>query len=196
MRQCPACKKWALDFDEYFGRFRCSDPNCGWMPPSSAEREMRLLSAHKLPKRLGDAQIPEMGLTLTYAYDAENDVLLFDFGLSEPTFDLPEGDGRMIWQIGRGSESVAGFTLVGVRKWGGSEIHVNIDARKQDIENNLRKYSYGVLRARPTKTPPTEVTCQTAMRNDESPICDDSLRKCGLRADMRRLRRPNSSENA
>ena len=116
MRQCPKCRKWTMDFDEYFGRFRCLASDCGWMPPSTAEREIRLLRSHTQPTRLESVTIGELGLTLTPSYDAENDAISFDFGLDEPTYDLPEPDGKMIWRIVRSTDRVAGFTIVGARE--------------------------------------------------------------------------------
>jgi hypothetical protein len=62
-----------------------------------------------------------------------------DFGLDESTFDLPEPDGRMIWRIGRRTDVVAGFTIVGIREWAISEITVEFIARrKSHIERGLR----------------------------------------------------------
>jgi len=74
MRQCPECHKWTMDFDEYFGRFRCLALDCGWMPPSTTEREIRLLQSRKQPTKLESVTIRELDLTLTPSYDAENDV--------------------------------------------------------------------------------------------------------------------------
>ena len=145
MRQCPACDKWTLDFDEYFGRFRCYNSDCAWMPASTTERELNLLRSHKHPTILGSSSIiPELGITVTPSYDPDNDALSMDFGLDEPTFDLPEPDGRMIWKIGYRSDSVAGFTILGAKRWGLSEIDVNFIARKNTIEHSLKKIS-GVL---------------------------------------------------
>jgi len=28
MRKCPKCNKWTLEFDDYFGRYRCFNPDC------------------------------------------------------------------------------------------------------------------------------------------------------------------------
>ncbi len=133
MRQCPKCQKWSMDFDEYFGRFRCYD--CGWMPPSTAEREIRLLRSYKQPLKLDSQEIPELGMTITPVYDVENDALSFDFGLNEPTIDLPESNGRMIWKIGLNSGKVAGFTIIGARELSLSHISIQFIARrKEDIE--------------------------------------------------------------
>ena len=144
MRRCPACGKWALDFDDYFGRFRCYNPECAWMPASTAERELNILRTHKKPTIFTSVQIPELGITVTPSYDPDNDAFSMDFGFDESTFDLPEPDGRMIWKIGYRSDSVVGFTILGAKKWGISQIGVNFIARKNEIEHGLRK-TYGLL---------------------------------------------------
>lgn len=144
MRQCPACRKWTLDFDDYFGRFRCYNPDCAWMPASTTERELNLLRTHKKPTILESVSIPELGITVIPSYDPDNDALSMDFGLDEPTFDLPEPDGRMIWKIGYRSDSVAGFTILGAQRLGLYQIDVNFIARKNTIEHSLKKIS-GVL---------------------------------------------------
>jgi hypothetical protein len=140
MRKCPACGKWTLDFDEYFGRFRCYSPECGWMPASTAERELSLLGAETQPMGLNVVPIPELGLTVTSSYDNENDALSVDLGLDEPTFDLPEPDGRMIWKIGYQTERVAGFTILGAKRWRVSTLKIDLIARRYDeIEQGLRR---------------------------------------------------------
>lgn len=138
MRKCPSCQKWTLDFDDYFGRYRCFNPDCAWMPPSSTEREIRLLRTRKEPTFITQQSIEEFDLTFSTSYDSENDALVFDFGLNEPTFDLPEPDGRMIWRIGRHSDSVAGFCILGAKEFGMSGVDVDVVARKEDIERSLK----------------------------------------------------------
>lgn len=168
MRECPKCRKWTLDFDDYFGRFRCLNPECAWMPPSAAEREIRLLQSRTRPIEFHPVEIPQLGLTLTPSYDGENDAFSVDFGLSEPTFDLPEPDGRMIWRIGRRSGAIAGFTIVRVREGGISEISVQFIARrKEGIERRLRRIPDIVSRGRATKALIEEVTV-TAVSDDEA----------------------------
>jgi len=140
MRQCPKCHRWTVDFDDYFGRFRCFDAECGWMPLSAAEREIRLLRSHEEPTRLASVRIPGLEFTLTPSYDPENDALSVDFGSEEATFDLPEPDGGLIWRIGRRSDSVAGFTILDVREGAISKVTIEfIMNRKQDIERKLRR---------------------------------------------------------
>jgi len=167
MKHCPKCGKWTLDFDQYFGRFRCLNPECGWMPPSTAEREIRLLQNYGQPTTLDSVDIPQIGLTLTPSYDHENDALSVDFGVDEPTFDLPDPDGRMIWRIGRRSEMVAGFTIVGVREGAISEITIEFIARRKgDIERRLRRIPGMLSRGRATKDLVEQVVV-TAVADEE-----------------------------
>ena len=153
MKQCPKCHRWTMDFDEYFGRFRCLASDCGWMVPSTTEREIKLLRSRKQPAKLDSVNIPELNLTLTPSYDAENDVISIDFGLNEPTIDLPDPDGRMIWRIGRRSDRVAGFAIVGANKEGAlSDIGIRfIVRRKKDIESRLPKFPRAFAAGRATK---------------------------------------------
>jgi len=140
MRKCPKCRKCTMDFDDYFGRFRCFDPNCGWMPPSTAEREIRLLRSHTQPTRLEPFVLPGLGFELTPSYDPASDAFSVDFGLNEATMDLPEPDGIMIWRIGRRSNAVAGFTICRAKEGAISQISVQfIVRRKEDIEQGLRR---------------------------------------------------------
>lgn len=169
MRQCPKCHNWTLDFDDYFGRFRCLHRTCGWMLPSSAEREIRLLRSHTQPTGLDSVKIPELGLRLTPSYDPENDALSVDFGLEEPTFDLPEPDGRLIWRIGRQSDSVAGFSIVGIREGAVSGITIEFIAkRKHDIEQGLRRIPGVGAKGRATRDLVERVVV-TAMSDEAAP---------------------------
>ena len=171
MRECPKCRKWTLDFDEYFGRFRCLNPECGWMPPSAAEREIRLLQSRSEPIELGAVEIPELGLTLTSSYDTENDAFSVDFGLNDQTFDLPEPDGRMIWRISRRTDVVAGFTILGVREGGISEITCEFIARrKEDIERRIRRIPQVLSKGRATRDLIEQVRV-TAVSDDELVPC-------------------------
>jgi hypothetical protein len=109
MKRCPKCNKWTLEFDNYFGRFRCFNPDCNWMPKSSAERKIRLLESHQEPTPVTVETIPELGLTAAVAYDKLNDVLGFDFKPGESTFDLPEPDGRIVWKVAYKTGDLVGF---------------------------------------------------------------------------------------
>ncbi|MEN6450076.1 MAG: hypothetical protein ABFC96_06270 [Thermoguttaceae bacterium] len=138
MRRCPACGNWTLDFDDYFGRFRCYDGACGWMPASTAERELNFLRHRTHPTALAAVTIPELQIIVTPTYDPDSDALSVDFGLDEPTFDLPEPDGRMIWKVSHSTDQVAGFTILGVKKLGFSQLNIDFIARKDTIERGLR----------------------------------------------------------
>ena len=152
MSKCPACGKWTLDFDEYFARFRCFNAECAWMPASSAERAISLLRSRRQPEPIGSTQIEELGLTLTSFYDPENDALVFDFGLKEPTFDVPAGDGIMVWKISRHTGSVAGFSIFHAKKFAVSEVTVNIAARKHNLEEVLKGIPDATVSGRATRT--------------------------------------------
>lgn len=151
MTKCPQCGKWTMDFDDYFGRFRCFDQDCGWMAASSAEREIRLIKTQKRPQLLCEQKVEELGIILTCAYDAENDALLFDFGADEPTFDLPEPDGRMVWKIGYRSSSVGGFIILAATRLGVSQVQVNILGRKERIERKLKTLPDAIAAGRATR---------------------------------------------
>ncbi len=167
MRQCPKCERWTLEYDEYFLRYRCFNPDCGWIPPSSTERQLRLLEGSGEPKLLLNKSIPQLGLHLTAHYDNVNDALLFDFGLGEASFDLPESNGRMIWKISRLSGSVCGFTIIGARQFGVGQVKVNFDARKETIEQSLRGVPTAIINGRPTRVliERVEVTAHTKQPN-------------------------------
>lgn len=178
MKECPRCHNWTLEFDEYFGRFKCLDERCGWMAPSTAEREIRLLRSHAQPTTLDSVHIPKLGLVLTPSYEAESDVLSVDFGLNEPTFDLPDPDGRMIWRIGRHSDAVAGFSIAGVGKWAISGVTVEfITRRKGAIESRLRRIPMTLARGRATRELIEEVIV-TAVA-DDPPVPMKDLRAEG-----------------
>jgi hypothetical protein len=151
MRKCPKCKQWTLEFDDYFGRYRCFNPDCEWMPPSAAEREIRLLEERKEPQSVWSEHIPELGTTVVVKYDSVNDALSFNFGVNDITFDLPESDGRMLWKVSRNSNTIVGFDILEAKRFGISEVRVNIVARKEDIERNLRKIKGAFSSGRPTR---------------------------------------------
>jgi hypothetical protein len=169
MRQCPKCQEWTMDFDEYFRRFRCLAPGCGWMPPSTAEREIRLLQRHMQPARLDPVTVPELGLVLTPSYDSASDAISVDFGLDESAFDLPEADGRMIWRIGRRSNRVTGFTIAGVKQGAIGQVTVQFIARrKRDIEQGLRRMAGTGAKNRATRDVVDEVVV-TALSEERLP---------------------------
>ena len=138
MTKCPMCNKYTLAFDDYFCRFRCQDPECRWMAPSSTEMALNLIYAQEQTVVLDSRKIDELGL-YSVEYDSINDALIFDFSSGELSFDLPEPDGVMIWKVGRESERVNGFTIVGAKRLGIKDVNVDILARKASIENALKK---------------------------------------------------------
>jgi hypothetical protein len=93
----------------------------------------------------------ELGLKIQPSYDEENDALSVDFGLDEPSFDLPDCDGRILWQIGRETGSVVGFAILGARKWGIKQILVNIAGRKDDMERGLKRMGPALSAGRATR---------------------------------------------
>lgn len=185
MRRCPSCGKWALDFDDYFGRFRCYDPECGWMPSSSAERRIRLLRSHSQPRLIATTKISELGTSLIASYDEENDALLFDLGEPEPTFDLPEGNGQIVWRIRRNAGDVVGFSILCAKRFGVSKVRIDLGTRKQDIEESLMRLPHVVASGRITKLviESVAVTSEKEPAGDETPqgeitnAFNDALRK-------------------
>ena len=173
MRQCPKCQKWTMEFDEYFRRFRCLEPDCGWMLPSSAEREIRSLQSYAQPTKFDPVCVPGLGLVLTPSYDPTSDSLSVDFGLDEPTFDLPEPDGMMIWRIGRQSKTVAGFTIARAIEGAISQVTVQfITGRKQDIERGLRAIPFTGGRNQVTRDLIDQVVVTAAARERPAVVGD------------------------
>jgi hypothetical protein len=167
MRKCPVCNNWSLDFDEYFGRFRCFD--CGWMPPSATEREIQRLRSFQEPIDIDKIHIEEIGLNITSKYDKVNDALIFDFGLNEPSFELPEDDGRVIWKISHCSGSVTGLVILDARKTGVSEVQIKITASKDDVERRIKTMPDAIATGRATKILIENVTI-TARTKDPSTL--------------------------
>jgi hypothetical protein len=77
--------------------------------------------------------------------------LVFDFGLDEPTFDLPEDDGIMIWSMGRRTGSVAGFSIFKAKELDIGEVTVNIAARKMSLEEAIKKFPEQAFIGRPSR---------------------------------------------
>jgi len=179
MRQCPMCEHWTLEYDEYFGRYRCFNPGCEWMPASSTEREIKLLEAGKRPKTICEKYISDLGMTISVAYDPVNDVLGFDFGLSKHSVDLPEPDGRLVWKIAPETDTVAGFDILEARRLGVSEVRINIEARKKDIELSLKRMPKAFLCGRPTRLLITSIAVAAKMHEPAipSPIVRDAIER-------------------
>lgn len=158
-----------MDFDQYFGRFRCFNPDCGWMATSSTEREIRLLRSQKKPQRLGQKHIEELDITLTCDYDSENDAIVADFGLNEPAFDLPEEDGIMIWKISHRTGSVTGFIILGAKEFHVSEVSVDVAVRKESIERGIKCVAGAISGGRATKFLVEKVLVETHRETQEVP---------------------------
>jgi hypothetical protein len=167
MRRCPACKKYTLDFDDYFSRFRCYNPDCLWMPASSTDRRIRRLEAGREPQELCSRDIPELGLVLKAYYDEANDTLVFEFGEHEPTLDIPEPDGRLVWRVGRESGTVVGFDIMDAKQLGVSQVQIDIAARKKGIERGLQRFPNIVSYARVTKAVVESVTVAVRSGQEE-----------------------------
>lgn len=129
MKQCPKCNQCSVDFDEYFGRFRCFNADCKWMPPSYAERTLRLLENSKCPKEVARLDLDAIGITMTVLYDDVNDILTFDFNTGEPSFDYPSDDARVSWNVGRHTGQLCGIGVCGAKEFGVSEVYMDIVAR-------------------------------------------------------------------
>lgn len=172
MKKCPMCNKWTLEYDSYFGRYRCFNSECEWMPKSSSERAISRLNSNRQPIEFGTAKIPDLGLTLTAAYDEDNDVLLFDFGIKEPTYDLPEPDGRVVWKIGNISENMAGFVILEAKDKGVSEVKINIKGRKENIEEVLKNTPEPFFAGRPTRTLIDKVELTVNYKETEDEGCE------------------------
>ena len=175
MKKCPECKQWSLEYDAYFGRYRCF--SCEWMAPSSAEREIRLLKEYQAPTPVYRQEIPDLKLTLEAAYDSVNDALLFDFGIKEPTYDLPEPNGRLIWKIAYLSDELAGFAILGAKHFGVSEVEIDIKARKENIEKILRKLPDAFNAGRPTRNliERVELTVKSIQPENSTPQLKNAL---------------------
>lgn len=152
MKQCPACHNWTLDYDDYFGRYRCFSADCSWMAPSAVERQIRLLRSYNQPSIIDTRTIDEINMTIVTAYDEENDALILTFSSDHPSFELPEDDGRILWSISRLSGEVTGITIVGARKFGVSEIRIDFGTRKEIIERNMRSIPSAIQTGRPTRS--------------------------------------------
>jgi hypothetical protein len=142
MKQCPECRRWTMEFDDYFRRYRCYNGSCQWMQSSSAERAIKRIGVYddaQQMKQIFERAIGEIGVTLTGSYDPLNDTLIFSFGPDEVTFDLPESDGRLVWKIGHDSGQVVGFDVLGAKKLGVYKVDINILARKSNIEKEMSR---------------------------------------------------------
>jgi hypothetical protein len=90
--------------------------------------------------------------------------------LDEPTFDLPEPDGKMIWRIGQQSDRVAGFAIVGAKEGALSAIGIEfIVRRKKDIESRLPRFLGAFARGRVTRHLIDEIVVTALTDNQGGP---------------------------
>lgn len=126
MKQCPKCNQYAMDFDEYFGRYRCFNANCTWMPPSAAERQLRLLERGVEPSVVDQFDLGDIGVSIRVVYDEVNDILAFNFDAEEPQFDYPSDDARIAWRVGRNTGQLCGLIIYSAKEFGLSEVCLDI----------------------------------------------------------------------
>lgn len=138
MTKCPICDEYSMALDGYFSRFRCY--KCGWMTPSSYEREMKLAEQQEQPVLLLKQYSADLDATITALYDSANDALVFNFGSEEPSVDIPEPDGILVWQVGCGTRRVTGFMIFRARERGTERVEINLDLRKKSIEAGALNY--------------------------------------------------------
>ncbi len=181
MRECPVCQHWTLEYDEYFGRYRCFNPDCEWMPASSTEREIKLLETRNQPTLLCIKHISTSNLATSITCDPVNDVLGFRFGSAKLAIDLPEPDGRLIWKIDPETHSVVGFEILEAKKLGVSHVQIDIESRKRDIEQDLKRLSQPFFYGRPTGplVARIAVTAKTNGPNVPTPLLRDALEQFG-----------------
>lgn len=129
MKECPKCKLYTVDFDEYFGRHRCFNASCSWMPPSASERQFRLLERGSTPKEIASHNFDDIHMTMNVYYDEVNDVMVFDFCTGEPFFEYPSDDARISWNVGRNTGQFCGFVVYAAKEFGVEEVHLDIVAR-------------------------------------------------------------------
>jgi hypothetical protein len=139
------------------------------MPSSSTEREINLLQSGQQPDIVDTMKLPELGITVTVTYDRVNDVLDFDFGLGETTFDLPEPDGRLIWRVSHRTRTAVGFAILEAKKLGVSQVMVNIKAQKENIERNLKSIPEAFSSGRPTRMLITSVAVTAESQQAQAP---------------------------
>jgi len=141
----------------------------------------RLRSGTDLQKVLEEF-VEDLSITLTVWHDKENDALIFDFGLREGTVDLPEPDGRVVWQIGVESDSVAGFCLLGAERFGVSGVRVDIAARKEQIERGVKGFPAFLASGRVTRVMIDEVSVRAEHERREAEVGGDDISEAFARA--------------
>jgi len=139
MKLCPSCKQWTLEFDDYFGRFRCLNSECGWAQSSTAELALNRLEKRTEPSFFPVVKCHSTGKVLRPWYDSTNDAFVVDFGQQgEASFDLPE-DARWIWQLSASNGAIMGVVILGAMRWGLGE-KTNLDATMRIIEEMIKSH--------------------------------------------------------
>ena len=139
MTKCPACGNWSLDFDEYFGRYRCFRAACGWMPSSMAERCIEIGRSGRRPRPIGSICFDERHFHCSY--DRVNDVLILETrALDAPFIEVPDPLGTLAWRVSQSDFTVAGCDIVGVRRFGVPKaLILGIPARIAAVQELLRE---------------------------------------------------------
>jgi hypothetical protein len=78
----------------------------------------------------------------------------------------------MIWKIARPSGSVAGFTILGAKRFGVSEVRVNIAARKENLERALKRIPDAMASGRVTRVLIENVEVTAKSREPAAPPPD------------------------
>lgn len=142
MKTCPRCGKWSYEFDDYFERFRCRNPECSnRITSSSYERTLNLFKTFSQPEELVSIDLDNPNITVKTIYDNINDVLIFDSSSGEYIFELPDSnDDRIIWRVSTESASIAGFIILEVSQSDIDETEIQrIANRKYKIEGVLKE---------------------------------------------------------
>lgn len=139
MNQCPKCQRWTLEFDEYFGRARCLATNCGWMPPSRAQREIRRHFVYEEPITLAPVPIQGADQPLMARYDRPNDILSVYFGQAQSGLEEePDDDARIIWLRAANHTTLAGFMVLDAAEIGPSKVTVeSLHSHKSELERGI-----------------------------------------------------------
>ena len=139
MNKCPKCKRWTLEFDEYFGRPRCLATDCGWMPPSRVQREMRRHFVYEEPITLAPVQVAGADEALMPHYDRPNDVVLGLLRQAQSSLEEePDDDARIIWLRAANHATLAGFMVLDTAGMDQSEVTVeSLCSHKNELEHGV-----------------------------------------------------------
>lgn len=164
------------------------------MAASSTEMELNRIEASEERALLCENPIPGTELTLRAVYYPINDALAFDFGQGKPSFDLPDPDGIMTWKVGRDSNTVVGFAIVGVTKFDISQITVNLQVRRECIEENIKnlREEIGSGRARRVLIEKVAVAATTKTKGAGRNLSRPSAKRLAVFAKNASSRKPAS----